>query len=182
MEIKKEGADTVEIKLSANELMLYGLTYGQISYDNAQTKEMLGELMSSAKRHLGQRAERLMIEIFPAALGGCFIYFTKQKSGGKTYTVKCKTHNSIIYKFENSESLFRAIETLGVLNEKIKSCLFIYQKNYYLAVFNVSSDFGSFSEFGEKMPLSKYLLSVLSEHGKLICCPFALNRLVSSFI
>lgn len=187
MEIKKDGADTVEIFLSADDLSLYGLTYSQIDYCNLQTKIMFSELLNSAKRHFTEKVSKYLIEVFPFPKGGCVIYLTPQKKenvAAKRYRIRGRRRPTSIFKFENIDHLVRAVEVSAKEKQNIKSFLYLHKEKYYLVIYEKISQTQNriFSEFASKEPNTACFVSMLCEHGKLICSPFAIKTFYNTFV
>lgn len=186
MEIKKESDQTVEIFMSSDDLLLFGLTYHQINYDNCLTKLMINELMSFCRSFFSKgHTSKVLTEVFPASGGGCVIYFTALKNTGrraqneecfipKKYRVK-RQEDFVVFRFENSDDLIRGMTAAKKsFRQKINSELFLFENRYYLLVKERLSQRQKdiLCEFAKREGNPALMEPMLKEHGRSISSPF----------
>lgn len=73
--------NTVKITLSEEELREYSLCSENISMRTVETKRNLAKLLKRMKLFSGYKAERLFLEAFPRAGGGCVLYVSSLNGG-----------------------------------------------------------------------------------------------------
>lgn len=171
MVIQKEGERSFMVELTAVELQEYALTYRQLNLKDAKTKRLLQALLSNAGRMMGFKkgSGKLLVEVYPAPLQGCVIYFTNVGNLPKRYrkTAPCLLH------FHTCEDLLQGVACLG--ENRPKSEVYRYQEGYILILH--SHPISPLLEFADLLPCTGQLLCHIREHGHLLCKPNAVERL-----
>ncbi|MBR6549438.1 MAG: adaptor protein MecA [Clostridia bacterium] len=171
MQIQKEAPDSLRVELTAEELQSFGLTYQLLHYQDAKSKELLTTVLKNAAAltEFSHQNCRLLIEVFPAPLQGCTLYFTRLEQKTKRYQA-LPPH---VYRFADAEHMFMAIEQL---NKSIKSELYSLQDRYILVLHHPPKH--SLLEYGEQLVAGKTSLAYIREHGKLLSAPFAVSAVL----
>lgn len=164
------------IALSNKDMDLLDLTFKQLSWENAYSRQVIKKILSRAETETGffVNNNKLMIEAIPQN-SGCFVLVTllsKKNLGRKIFKIKEKL-KTYLFEFKSSEDLLCAIERLySKQNIKIKNAVFEYNKTYYILI-NVrgyiSSDFQAIiTEYGNLVGKDSIAASKIIELGNLI--------------
>ena len=165
--------------------MHFGLTYEQIDYQNQKTKDMLKDILYGAKQLTGFSSNgcKLLIEVFPAPMGGCIVYFSNTINTAqnlKRLKIKHKSFSPQVYKFENSDDLLAAMNAVhDIRDEHLQSELYLHEKKYYLVIWanDIQPISGILNEYSSVESSPLIISAMLSEHAELLAAPDALSRI-----
>lgn len=171
MHIEKESPDSFMVELTQGELGSFQLTYQQLTYQNPKTRHLLKFLLNHAGEMVGfyKGEEKLLVEVYPAPLKGCVIYFTKLHPKGKRYRKKT-IH---IYAFATCEELLQGAALFQTPPPQSEAYLLGQE---YLLILHGKPAHG-LTEFATRVTPTKHLLAHIREHGKLLAEAKAVERL-----
>lgn len=191
MLVNNLGKNKIKVTLSALEITKIFGSYENIDYSNPEIKVALNILLDKATEISNTEFEdgALFVEVYPTALGGCNIYFTKIKPAEKqTKRFKQITQNHLwnILEFANSTDLINAMKCLYKTNSKdiIKSSLYKCNDNYYLLTVCSKPIFKKFfliREFAQNIYFGKTICAVIAEHSEQIVKDNAIQKLGTAF-
>lgn len=177
MTIQTEEPGRLKVSLTGADLSELHITYAQLDYDNAKTREVLRRLMGYASDETGVELTpgRLLIEVFPAPEEGCVIYFTQleETPARSRLRLKRQPRHTLpdVYEFNNSGDMLSAIEQLYKHNpeRELKSSLYLLDGKYRLIVYTEQEDtyFSALlKEFSDASYHSSTDEAYTREHGK----------------
>ncbi|MDQ5984125.1 MAG: Adapter protein MecA [Eubacteriales bacterium SKADARSKE-1] len=147
------------IALSSKDMDLLDLTFKQLSWKNAYSRQVIKKILTRAETEIGFFVDnnQLMIEAIPQN-SGCFVLVTllsKKKLGRKIFKIK-EEIKPYLFEFKSSEDLLCAIERLYNNHKiKLKNTVFEYDKTYYILI-------------NSKGYISLDLQTIITEYGNLI--------------
>ena len=169
MIIKPEGPTRLVVSLDGAELKEYGLTFSQLDYHGAKTKQLLNALLIKATRTTDFKLipGKLIIEAFPADGGGCTICFTIKEHFRKIY--RRAEAAAVLYSFQGLQDMLDAL-TLAYIGRKSHSESRLYKQGnaWLLAIWGAARDLKAMmNEFALSLPPKD--IAPTAEHGRLIC-------------
>ena len=181
----------IKIHLSLGDLESFNTDFEMLDYKNAQTKELVWDLLTLAKIQTGFDAtnKKICIEAFPSADRGCTLYVTLLKESApvscpiKSEASKRGVHKYVAYSFENFEHLLSACGYIADL----KASLYTINEKYVLLTSAESYDLSGKTEHilqqyaNNKEECGRLYKSYLCEHGKLLIEDDAANKLTEIF-
>lgn len=190
MLVNSLGNNKIKITLTAYEISKLFGSYENIDYSNPEIKIALNILLDKAIKISSTKFDdgALFVEVYPTALGGCNIYFTRINQTNKQQNrFKKATHNNLwnVLEFEKSNDLLNAIELLYITNETniFKSSLYKHKDKYYLLVVcSKSTDkrYCFIKEFAKTIYSGKEICSFFDEHYSKIIPNNAIEKIGKS--
>ncbi|MBQ8533849.1 MAG: adaptor protein MecA [Clostridia bacterium] len=186
MNITVEDNQRIKVTMSAKELEENGISYAELDYDTETSRLFLQKLFLCSKSvtNFCKKGETLMIEIFPAVLGGCTVYFTpigqikQEKTAVKLNTPKICT---LTARLESSDELLdfaSSLKNMGILIKR--SSLYKDGRGYILTLTPYSVDLNAvkalLNEYSAKMLPEKTVLSI-KERYKAVCEEDAISKI-----
>lgn len=79
MELIRISDSKLKIILTESDMRRYALTDENLTYENADVRRAVGEMLAEAKEQSGFEpdSDRMLIEVYPSRGGGCELYVTK---------------------------------------------------------------------------------------------------------
>jgi len=177
MELKLVNENKLQVALTLEDMMNFGITCSEMDYDNTNTKRVFWDILDKAKRQTGfdVSKEQITIKVQDNKNEGCLIIVTK-KSDPYTYEKKYRKtlyssskRKRLLYVFESSENLVTACKQLMNINFDAKSDIYADEEKYYLYLEDTRDiqniDFLSEYGFLVNHPM---LAFYLDEHAKTI--------------
>lgn len=154
MELIQIGENALKVTLTRADMEYYDIAFDDLDYANAETRRVLGEILSEAKRAFGFTAarERLYIRAFSDGGGGCelFVRYTPAQTGA-------------LYRFDGLAPLLHACARLRTVGGE--GAAYIDKAGrYYLALYGGEPMF--LAELGKRLPLKE---AFLEEYTDKIC-------------
>ncbi len=187
MLVNSLGNNKIKITLTAHEIAKLFGSYENIDYSNPEIKIALNVLLDKAIKISSAKFDdgALFVEVYPTALGGCNIYFTRINQTGKQQNRLKKVPNNnlwIVLEFEKSNDLLNAIEQLYITNETniFKSSLYKHNEKYYLLVVwskPIDKKYYFIKEFAKKIYSGKEICSIFDEHYNKIISNNAIQKI-----
>lgn len=158
MELIQIGENALKVTLTRADMEYYDIAFDDLDYANAETRRVLGQILSEAKRAFGFEAarERLYIRAFSDGVGGCelFVRYTPEE-----------IERGALYRFSTVALLLHACARLRSCRFAGESTAYIGEdERYYLAIRGEEPKF--LSELGLRLP---FFEGYLAEHTKLLC-------------
>lgn len=166
------GIRKLKITLSAEESYRFLGKIAKPCCKDPETRRFLAALLRSALHKTDFRldCDRLYVEIYPSALGGHIIYFTKpplirrfhkNPSSNLTLMLEFKDFGDLI-------SICKKLKSEG--SSEIRSALYKYKGEYSLLITSSPSAFSYplITEFADKVICSDIAVASVSEYGKLL--------------
>ncbi len=187
MNITVEENERIKVTMSAKELEINGMSYAELDYDTETSRLFLQKLFLCSKSitNFCKKGENLMIEIFPAVLGGCTVYFTpigqikQEKTSVKLNTPKICT---LTAKFKGSDELLDfafSLKNTGIIIKR--SSLYKHKNGYILTMTPYSVDVSAvkklLNEFSAQMLPDKNL-SFIKEQYDTVCEEDAISKII----
>ncbi len=179
--------NTVKITLSEEELREYSLCSENLTLRTVETKRNLARLLKRMKLFSGYKAERLFLEAFPRAGGGCVLYVSslggeisacgeERPCGAQTpvqrYEVMCFV--------ETLSLLIQLCAGLNRLCGEAGTRAYAADRGYFLILCGRKRDADTakrlMSEYGE-VSTDFLRIRAAAERGRLVCGENAANRL-----
>lgn len=146
---------------------------------------MLNDLLAGAQRMVGfsLNKQRLIIEVFPAPMEGCIIYFTLAENENKRLRLKNSRGKPKVFEFSGSENMLCALAKLSKSNIMFnKSELYELDGKYRLVIWENGNSAGAIlREYGEEIHSPCLAAAFVSEHGKLLSSPDAVGTVSAAF-
>lgn len=191
MLVNSLGKNKIKITLSAFEITKLFGSYENIDYSNPEIKIALNVLLDKATEMSNTEFDEgaLFVEVYPTALGGCNIYFTKIKQTDKT-TKRFKkinqNHFCTVIVFEGSNDLLNAIQYLYKTDtyELIKNSLYKRKDKYNLLLVSskpIIKKLHCLGEFAKNIYSGKEVYAFIAEHSKQIIADNAIQIIGKSF-
>ncbi len=79
LKIESNGEEKITVTLSHIDMADLDITYDEMDYSNIETRRVIWTILDKAKKTLGKSVDtdgKLLIEVAPAADGGCILHFT----------------------------------------------------------------------------------------------------------
>ena len=164
------------IALSSKDMYLLDLTFKQLSWKNAYSRQVIKKILNRAEIEIGffVNNSQLMIEAIPQN-SGCFVLVTllsKKNLGRKVFKIK-EEMKPYLFEFKSLEDLLCAIERLYNRKKgKNKNTVFEYNKSYYILINTngyIASDLQTIlTEYGNLIGRNRVSTSKIIELGTLI--------------
>ena len=170
MTMKLENPTRLKVSLDAPELLEYGLTFEEMDYSQAKTKQLLNALLIKAARTTDFKLlpGRMIIETFPANGGGCIIYFTILLS--RLHSQKPKAASPKGFVFYNSGDLLDAASAIFLSGAKYsRSSLWKWGEHWILEIDDCSERAAALLREYSEDTAEPPNFPKIHEHGKLIC-------------
>ena len=167
------GNSKLKITLDPEETVDFFAECDNLSCADPETRYSLRILLGLAltKTEFKLDSERLFVEMYPSASGGCIIYFTKTPHRQR-YKRKKDAIFTFLLEFDNTENAITISKALCQKGVKIeKSSLYKYNNLYYLIVlssFNKALNSAFITEFADSCTGSNTASAIVSEHGNVI--------------
>lgn len=180
MRFEKISPEKVKITLTYQDMSGWGISYRQMDYGDEQTRILLRELLKLAQERTEFQCpdhSRLLIELFPTAMGGCTVTFTVI---GTKEEIHCCT-----YAFEQleplTESAVKAVKQ-GCCPDPEGCCCSLYRMREEYRIVCRPARFPArclsiLNEYGSPAGEGELAAAYVAEHGTLIATPDALVRL-----
>lgn len=146
MELIKVSSEKLKIILTKNDMDLLEITCDSLDYGSLSTRRAIWQILDTAKDETGFDADgdKLYIQAFPSADGGCEMFFTKHSSllteppGEKSLYLKKKyifaeAERRYIAESENLEDIIKLAVRMKRGKFKGRSSLLFYKDKYYLS-------------------------------------------------
>lgn len=183
-------ANTVKISLTGSDLLTYDiLDCCQLDKNDPQTRHMISSLMEMIReeKDVDLSSEKLYIEAFPRANGGCLLYISVagafSTSGSRGSQSRMMEY---ICPFTNPENLLRAGEALSHLGTGLEhSSLYGQDDGRYCLILRAKSQMEKpiryiFREFSAgEMNKGAIPAAAIREHWKPLAPKYAIERLTS---
>lgn len=158
MELIQIGENALKVTLTRADMEYYDIAFDDLDYANAETRRVLGQILSEAKRAFGFEAarERLYIRAFSDGVGGCelFVRYAPEER-----------ERGVLYRFPTLSLLLHACARLRGCCFAGESTAYIDENGrYYLALCGKDPMF--LSELGLRLP---YAEGYLAEHATYLC-------------
>ena len=180
MRFEKIASDKIRIILTEQDLKRYNITYRQMEYSDPATRSLLQALLILAEEKAGfdcSDRSRLLIELFPAAGGGCSVVFTLL---GKQENIRC-----CVYSFPKLEILIQCAVKAADLGccphpEGCFCALYRMERDYRILCRPAkypSDCLPVLEEYGFPAGEGEMAAAYTEEHGTLLAAPDGLKRL-----
>ncbi len=155
MELIQIGENALKVTLTRADMEYYDIAFEDLDYESAETRRVLGEILTEAERSLGFTAarERLYIRAFSDGGGGCELF------------VRCTAESARLCRFADLGGLLAACTRLAAHCYKGRSRAYIDEAGRYFLLLDGMLP-PLLSEMGAPAPLGE---SYLAEHGSLLC-------------
>ncbi len=176
------GKSKLKIKLDPFEAAKLFKNADNISCQDPETRYILKIILGRAISKTAFRldCDRLKVELFPAASGGCIIYFTKSPER-KRYKRNLDAEFKFLMEFSDSNKAVAASKTFYKNLRNIKnSRLYKFGKKYYLIVSSNSGyplSLPLIKEFADSLQCSDTAAAIVSEYGNLMISENAIEKL-----
>ncbi|MBR6769179.1 MAG: adaptor protein MecA [Clostridia bacterium] len=191
MELLPINEQKIKIMLSREDLAAWQISCESMDYDTTETRRALWCILDEAKKKTGFDAakEKVFVQLYPSANGGCEMYVTKlaQKNDSAPVTLSknLPLWEKTLYAFSRLEDMLSACARLAECGFASDSVAYAEMHTYYLSVGNILpqkkrgmcgdiSPCDLVSEYGKQIDLTKE--AWLSEHGECICPDHAVER------
>ncbi len=169
MNIFFESPQRLKIELDGTDLKELGITYDELDYSTARTRNILRELLEriGAQRDFDLSNHRMIIEILPSKDDGCIIFFTTvQSSIARKMRAKGE---SPVWEFKDADDLMDAVEKLKKHGCDKKISLYLLCGKYRLITTDKVDGVINLilNEYGQRVGAKSAHLHTL-EHGKLL--------------
>ena len=180
IELKIELLDdkTVKVLLSKDDMTMYNLRYEEMDYTDPKTKQVILTLIDEINKEvtINLVTDKLFIEAFPYADGGCILYVNMLGSFKSESITPPKNKSGF-----DTPLIFLVddINLLGVLSNKLmtryshiilKSALYVWEQNYYLLLytyFKMDSELiNLICEYGTLYAKGNIQAAIVKEHAK----------------
>lgn len=175
----------LKVILTAEDMEKLELSYEQMDYSDAETREALVEVLDRARGHVrfNPKRSKLFIEVYPCEGGGCVLYFTclHTDRSGKVDV------RPVLFEFDSADALTEAAcSTYRRYRQRIyRSTLYQMNGRYRLIVWPL--DYADrlsiyfLSEYGRCIGEGELLAAFTEEHGQEILEEDAIERLAEQF-
>jgi adapter protein MecA 1/2 len=197
MNIQQLGPDRLRVLLNPDDLDKYNLDYYTINKDNPETKILLNEILSQArKKGFYTFHSKILIEVVPLKNSGCVLYITKYPSGRPARTAQTGNNPSqyagYILSCDNIDDTIEAIKHFADYPDipMKRSSLYSYNHQYQLIFFPVLlgldnnrlvSLLTALSEYGKTENCTQVREAILTEHGETILKLRAIENFILYF-
>lgn len=178
------GKSKLKIRLEHFEMTELFKVTDTISCKDPETRYILKVILGKAITKTGFRldCERLKVELFPSASGGCLIYFTKLP-----YYKRFRQNQNADFKFtmefSSCDNAVAASKTFkNLLLDKENSSLYKLHEKYYIVVSSASGyplPFPVIKEFADSLHCSNTAAAIVSEYGNLMISDNAIEKLAA---
>ena len=185
MNIQKLDSCRLKIYLEKQDLQSMDITFEQLNYDSAPTKQMIGDLLDAAKIQTGFDADnrKLFIEAFQTLSGGCTLYFTLL--GNEDARPQPVKKGVCVVEFQQLEDAAKALGTLKNPRAFCQSKLYAYNQAYRLILYaNYPLDKDKtrkLTEFGTVIGRGSLCAAFTAEHGRELMAADAVGQLLTYF-
>ncbi len=195
MEIIMISDRKLKVMLNAQDLDRFELRTEELDYTNTETKRMLWDILSQAKRSVGFNTDghRVLVQLFSSKKGGCEIFVTKMGSIPedcaepliRTHAYACPTApRSGAFSFDSLDDLLSVCRRLSEDGYDGESRAYRGDdRRYYLLLNGMSpsdyrllDEYSFIAEYGSSES-SESTRHFLSEHGQEICAQDAVRIL-----
>lgn len=164
---------TVKITLSEEDMREYSLCAENIALKTAESKRSLARLLKRMKLFSGYKTERLFLEAFPRAQGGCILYVSSLGEEPDGAPPKENRENTpLLCTVEGLDCFIRLCTGIYRYCDAENSCAYAENGRYSLLLLAPPSQTSAakrlMGEYGTVCS-DIYGISSVSEHGKLIC-------------
>ena len=178
MQIELMDTKRLKIHLTEEELSGFSTDFDMLDYKNAETRELMWDLLALAKIQTGfeSKNKRIYIEAFQTGDKGCTLYFTL------LCDVKPGPKEAVAYEFEEFEDVLKA----GRYMEGLPSSLYLLEDKYIFLLYGKKDTVPkktthALQEFGRLCGKGPLYESYLMEYGKPLLKRQAAQRLGEFF-
>lgn len=206
MRFEKINENKIKITLNKHDLDEKHIDYHSFMSNSVESQDLFFDMLDEAEKEIGFTTKNYQIRIEALAVAGGNFVFTITRSLPKTEksVVKRKIHikrrksnfdeSNLIYSFLNFDDYFSFLDFLNnnnfdVTNIAKNISLYEYKNVYYLAFFNINSNydnlkkvFSSITEFATYVNNSDLFIRKLSEYGRIVMKNNALKVGIQNFI
>lgn len=185
--------NTVKITLSEEELREYSLCAETLCARTAETKRGLARLLKRMKLFSGYKAERLFLEAFPRADGGCILYVSSLGANiGETVRIGAEyagegsgTRCEVMGRVENFSLLVRLCAGICRICGNAETRVYAYEDGSYRLILSgdrreTEAAKHLIGEYGETVT-DGLGIRAAAERGKLICGESAAEKIGGLF-
>lgn len=184
--------NTVKITLSEEELREYSLCAETLCARTAETKRGLARLLKRMKLFSGYKAERLFLEAFPRADGGCILYVSSLGANigetvgiGAEYGGAPDTRYEVMGRVESFPLLVRLCAGLCCFCGNAETRVYAYEDGSYRLILSgdrreTEAAKHLIGEYGE-MVTDDLGIRAAAERGRLICGESAAEKIGGLF-
>lgn len=161
-------------ELNRKDMEELDITYEEMDYSNIETRRVIWTIIDRIRDALGKDIDpsgNLLIEAVADTDGGCVLCFTvqdmKTRSTFKvTPPVLTKNTNSIVYEFENADTLLDMIKNVGAKNLSPKNSLYKKKNRFRLVLGCLPrvEDKKTIEEYGTFIGQDLYSMAQTKEH------------------
>lgn len=193
MQVDSLSRNTVKITLSEEELREYALCAETLCARTAETKRGLARLLKRMKLFSGYKAERLFLEAFPRADGGCILYVSSLGANiGETVGVGAayereptEARCEIMGRVESFSLLVRLCAGLFRFCGDAETRVYAYEDGSYRLILSgdrreIETAKRLIGEYGETVT-DDLGIRATAERGRLICGERAAEKIGSLF-
>lgn len=183
---------TVKITLSEEELKEYSLCAETLSSRTVETKRNLARLLKRMKLFSGYKAERLFLEAFPRAGGGCILYVSslgergaERSAESAEYAAPAEQRYEVMCAVEGLSLFIRLCAGIACLCGEADTRAYAFEDGSYRLVLSGKKREAEaakrfMNEYGEAVTDFLQIRSA-AERGKLICGENAAERIGALF-
>ena len=192
MEMILISQNKLKIMISKADLEGFGLNVDMLDYNNTETKRMLWDILTTAKRSVGfdPDGHRVFVQLYPSKSGDCELFVTKigfsESSIYDVYDKETEASDedtdtgddrivSSIFKMYSLSALTEACRRLTERKVSLQGLVYILNDSFYFIILCSDNgfsypldDLSLISEYGT-LETSEDLLFKIYEFGKLIC-------------
>ena len=168
MDLLLIGEGKLKLTLSPDDMDAYRLDAGMLDWSDTATRRAIWSILDEAKRRCGYDAarDRVMVQVFPSATGGCEIFVTRVKAPDDCDVARFSVSDTVrglsAYKFDTLDDLTSCCAAAVRAGRAGTSCAYFCDDGRYLLL---CGDIPCAAEFGEKIKLRNTEIYI-SEHAK----------------
>jgi negative regulator of genetic competence, sporulation and motility len=173
----------LKIILTEEDLREFHLTFEDLDYNNENTRNILHQLLDTARHETGfDSSGSLIIEALPVD-GGCMLLLTP--TGGKRHVRMKRVVGPYIFELEDADTVLRLAQSVvGYTSPMFGSSLYKFDKRYRLVLYPgapLSREIGNLlGEFARPAGEGDLAAAYTAEHGESIAVGDALNRICAA--
>lgn len=187
MNIQSPAEDKIIVDLTEQDMLELEITYEDMDYSTIETRRVIWTVLDEAGKALGREfdpSRRMIIEATPKSEGGCILSFTILDSRRKYLPQKQllkKQHRNLICEFENTDLLYKAVESLKTAG-CAESSLYESGGRYRLIISDAADPAqlkNRLCEFGKTKSADSLACCFTKEHWHELIAENAIDRLLS---
>lgn len=174
MKIEPLDDKTVKIVLTRPDMEAYCLTYEDMDYKNPDTKRVILHLIEEVKKQasIDLSSEKLFIEAFPYADGGCILYVNILEGSSPAKKRKPGFDTPLVFAFDRLEDL---VSLSARLNRQyghiiLKNALYLQENRYILLLYTYfkmdQQILHLLNEYGTFLGKGAITASLIREHSR----------------